>query len=220
MAEITETLETVDAPVADAPVGDAPEAFVTLDSSGLALSSGLITVYNYDSETGAFTGATQEYVPEGVGIPAYACCDAPPVVEAGEVALFVAGAWQVRPDYRGQTVYSTETRKATMITKEGPLPEGITLLPPSSEFDEWDGGQWVKNESAEKAYYAGKASQQKTDLIQQATLRIQTLQDAVDLEMATDEETALLVSWKKYRVLLSRVDTGTAPDITWPPVPE
>ncbi|HDP9832572.1 TPA: tail fiber assembly protein [Escherichia coli] len=26
-------------------------------------------------------------------------------------------------------------------------------------------------------------------------------------------------TWKKYRVLLNRVDTSTAPDIEWPTVP-
>ncbi|WP_394804004.1 tail fiber assembly protein [Citrobacter farmeri] len=40
-------------------------------------------------------------------------------------------------------------------------------------------------------------------------------QDAVDAGIATDEETASLVEWKKYRVLLMRVDTA-APDINWP----
>ncbi len=38
-------------------------------------------------------------------------------------------------------------------------------------------------------------------------------QDAADLEIATEEETSLLEAWKKYRVLLNRVDTSTAPDI-------
>ncbi|WP_407223858.1 tail fiber assembly protein [Enterobacter roggenkampii] len=28
-----------------------------------------------------------------------------------------------------------------------------------------------------------------------------------------------LVSWKKYRVQLNRVDTSTVPDIDWPPLP-
>ncbi len=41
-------------------------------------------------------------------------------------------------------------------------------------------------------------------------------QDAADLEIATEEETSLLEAWKKYRVLLNRVDTSTAPDIEWP----
>ncbi|PSY39661.1 phage tail protein, partial [Escherichia albertii] len=45
------------------------------------------------------------------------------------------------------------------------------------------------------------------------------LQDAVDLEIATEEEKSLLAAWKKHRVLLNRVDTSTAPDIEWPAVP-
>ena len=35
----------------------------------------------------------------------------------------------------------------------------------------------------------------------------------------TEEETSLLEAWKKYRVLLNRVNTTTAPDIEWPTVP-
>ncbi|KIE64605.1 tail fiber assembly protein [Escherichia coli] len=30
----------------------------------------------------------------------------------------------------------------------------------------------------------------------------------------------MLEAWKKYRVLLNRVDTSTAPDIEWPEIPE
>ncbi|HHL1887459.1 TPA: tail fiber assembly protein, partial [Klebsiella pneumoniae] len=39
------------------------------------------------------------------------------------------------------------------------------------------------------------------------------------LEMATDDEKTRLAAWKKYRVLLNRVDTSTAPDIKWPEKP-
>ncbi|NJQ95837.1 tail fiber assembly protein, partial [Escherichia coli] len=45
------------------------------------------------------------------------------------------------------------------------------------------------------------------------------VQTVVELEIATEEETLLLEAWKKYRVLLNRVDTSTAPDIEWPAVP-
>ncbi|MCS6311354.1 tail fiber assembly protein, partial [Escherichia coli] len=38
---------------------------------------------------------------------------------------------------------------------------------------------------------------------------------AADLEIATEEEISLLEAWKKYRVLLNRVDTSVAPDIEW-----
>ncbi len=33
--------------------------------------------------------------------------------------------------------------------------------------------------------------------------------------LATEEENSLLEAWKKYRVLLNRVDTSVAPDIEW-----
>ncbi|HCQ6884578.1 TPA: tail fiber assembly protein [Escherichia coli] len=39
------------------------------------------------------------------------------------------------------------------------------------------------------------------------------------MEIATEEEKALLAAWKTYRVLLNRVDTSTALDIEWPEEP-
>lgn len=57
---------------------------------------------------------------------------------------------------------------------------------------------------------------QKTSLMDAASERISVLQDAVDLEMATADETAALPLWKKYRVLLSRVDANTSDDVVWP----
>ncbi|EFO3330053.1 phage tail protein [Escherichia coli] len=39
------------------------------------------------------------------------------------------------------------------------------------------------------------------------------------MDIATEEETLLQEAWKKYRVLLNRVDTSTAPDIEWPVAP-
>lgn len=56
----------------------------------------------------------------------------------------------------------------------------------------------------------------KAELIAVATDRISVLQDAVDLDMATADETAALPLWKKYRVLLSRVDANTSDDVVWP----
>lgn len=56
-------------------------------------------------------------------------------------------------------------------------------------------------------------------LLNEATIKIDSLQDAVDLEIATDAE---IVSKRveKYRVLLNRVDTSTAPDVLFPEKPE
>ena len=62
------------------------------------------------------------------------------------------------------------------------------------------------------------AVSQKKYLMDEATQQIDTLQDAVDLDMATDEEKTKLTAWKKYRILLNRVDTSQS-NVTFPAQP-
>lgn len=64
-----------------------------------------------------------------------------------------------------------------------------------------------------------QAADERKRLQDEALASIAPLQDAVDLDIATDGESALLLAWKKYRVMLNRVDVSTAPDIEWPKVP-
>ena len=64
-----------------------------------------------------------------------------------------------------------------------------------------------------------QAEDERKRLLTLATEKIAPLQDAAELDMASDEERAALTAWRKYRVLLNRVDTS-ATDITWPEVPE
>ncbi|WP_340617243.1 tail fiber assembly protein [Xenorhabdus entomophaga] len=61
---------------------------------------------------------------------------------------------------------------------------------------------------------------QKRQLLKMATEKIDICQDAIDLDMATNAEKSSLTEWRKYRVLLNRVDCSTAPDIQWPEQPE
>ncbi|EAT1311015.1 hypothetical protein EX399_25465 [Salmonella enterica] len=49
-----------------------------------------------------------------------------------------------------------------------------------------------------------------------ADTEIAWLQDSVDAGIATEKETAALTEWKKYRVLLMRVDTAKP---VWPTPP-
>ena len=63
------------------------------------------------------------------------------------------------------------------------------------------------------------AELQKSHLLALATDKISPLQDAVDLGIATESETSQLKLWKKFRVLVNRVDTSLAPDIEWPEMP-
>ncbi|MBJ9613819.1 tail fiber assembly protein [Citrobacter koseri] len=65
-----------------------------------------------------------------------------------------------------------------------------------------------------------QAKTQQSALMNAAGDAIAPLQDAVDLDEATEEELALLKKWKQYRVTLNRIDLSTAPDIEWPEKPE
>ncbi|MCC8365884.1 tail fiber assembly protein, partial [Xenorhabdus sp. PB61.4] len=84
----------------------------------------------------------------------------------------------------------------------------------------WHGKRWVTDIASQRAYEVQQAEQEKRYLLNIAKEKIDIWQDAVDLEMATKEEKAALLKWKKYRVLLNRVDCSTAPDIVWPEQPE
>ncbi|MNT54910.1 Caudovirales tail fiber assembly protein [compost metagenome] len=58
----------------------------------------------------------------------------------------------------------------------------------------------------------------RDSLLATASARIAPLQDAVDLDEATADETAALKLWKQYRVAVNRVDLSiVAPQ--WPAVP-
>lgn len=59
----------------------------------------------------------------------------------------------------------------------------------------------------------------KTTLMNEASQRINVLQDAVNLDMATDDEIKLLPLGKKYRVLLSRINTEITGAVRWPEKP-
>ncbi|MCC8456688.1 hypothetical protein CE143_00150 [Photorhabdus luminescens] len=69
-------------------------------------------------------------------------------------------------------------------------------------------------EQKNKAYH-----RQQYYLLEQATIKMAPLQDAIDLGIATDNEITMLMEWKKYRVALNRMNT-TAQDIEWPEQPE
>lgn len=64
-----------------------------------------------------------------------------------------------------------------------------------------------------------RAEAQKQAFIAEVAATIAPLQDAVDLDIATPEETSALKEWKTYRVMLNRVDTSLGADVVWPTRP-
>ncbi|MGK3261742.1 tail fiber assembly protein, partial [Escherichia coli] len=84
-------------------------------------------------------------------------------------------------------------------------------------------GSWVfRDNSVVKRIYSDTELQQQAEskkaaLLSHAESVIATLERAVKLNMATDEERAKLEAWERYSVLVYRVDTAKP---EWPEEPE
>lgn len=105
------------------------------------------------------------------------------------------------------------------VDSDGKVVVNTEYIPPEESSEQILQRQSVKLQSLSWA-----AQAQKTAL----SNRIGTLNDAVDMEMATPEELielpkrkAQLVEWKRYAILLGRVTSqeGWPPDVEWPAQP-
>ncbi|ASD59762.1 tail fiber assembly protein [Salmonella enterica subsp. enterica] len=75
---------------------------------------------------------------------------------------------------------------------------------------------WVDIPPPTQEELSAVAELKKANLRMRADSEINWRQDAVDAGVATEEETAALSEWKRYRVLLMRVDTEKP---VWPTTP-
>ncbi|HGN0271920.1 tail fiber assembly protein [Proteus mirabilis] len=158
-----------------------------------------------------------------VSLSAGAYVDAPvlPQKEHQAVRRTADGsAWEIVDDYRGLTAYDTQTKYPFIIDFIGALPETFTLLKPTSEFDKWDGKNWVTDKEAMKNAQVDAARQKKQELSQEAENRIMQLERKIRLGMASEDEIALLKLWEVYTVKLDDINPGSAPEIEWPQKPE
>lgn len=190
------------------------------DKNGFVAAEGWALIYNTDTRTGEFINATYEYVADGIGLPDHVYLDAPNQVDDEHAIVRVGDTWTYPSDHRGKKIYSKATGVESTVTEIGDIPNDYTLLKPNSEFDSWDGEKWVLDENKQHQHYVAVAAAQKKQLLSEAGSQIDYLQDAIDTDIATDEEKSLYTAWKKYRALLNRVDVDTAPDIEWPEKPQ
>ena len=87
-----------------------------------------------------------------------------------------------------------------------------------SQWHTWDSDNnaWVISDTEREQAAKADAENMRSALRSTADTEISWRQDAVDAGIATEEEAAALTEWKKYRVMLMRVDTSN-PD--WPTPP-
>ncbi|WMD23110.1 tail fiber assembly protein [Achromobacter seleniivolatilans] len=112
------------------------------------------------------------------------------------------------------------------------LPGGSVDIPPPEALRQdkrylFQDGGWLEEDAPQLAGPDGQqlkdaALAQRDNLLQYATLRMAPLLDAIELEMATEEERATLIAWRQHRIQLNRIELQ--PDfpesIAWPQPPD
>ncbi|MDH0055930.1 hypothetical protein ACVWWU_001353 [Pantoea sp. PA1] len=192
-----------------------------LDKDFVAINAGEISVCNYDGVSREYLSTITEILAKGVGLPANSCIDAPLEKKEGMVVCRTKdlSAWEYINDHRGETVHDIKTGESLIITELGDYPENTTPKIPLSQYDEWDGEDWVMN--LVKRHEADIASAEKhrqslLDNIEKTTSdwRIELL-----LGDISDNDKSKLSAWMVYKSAVKAVDMSTAPDVNWPVLP-
>lgn len=193
-----------------------------LNKTGIAIAEGWLTIYTIEPDQREYRSASMEYLPVGVGLPALSYADKPELPGDGLALVRSTDGkrWESVPDYRGQVAYSTESGKPETVLVLGELPNSLTLLAPATQYDKWDGHQWVTDASAQRAGEVAAAEQKRQSLLTEAQSKIATWQMELQLGIISDDDKASLIAWLNYIKAVQAVDTSTAPDITWPDKPE
>lgn len=128
--------------------------------------------------------------------------------------VFIPEAWVEDGTY----TKDTWPVDAVLLTAEQATKYWKATPPEGKQIGVFDGAPaWVDIPPLSAEVVIAMAEQKRAQLRAVADSEIAWRQDAVDAGIETEEETAALADWKKYRVLLMRVDT-TAP--VWPTQPD
>lgn len=190
-----------------------------LNEQGLAITDVTVQVYNVNPQTQEYNHPSDEFLAMGVGLPAYSYLDKPLAAKEGFVVCRTESGWQYQIDLRDTVVYTKANGQESKVTKLGELPNEVTLLKPVTEFDRWQDERWVTDLTAKKQAEMEHAKAEKQQLSHQASMEIEKLNDAIELEMVQDGDQKKLDDWRKYRILLARVNLEQTTDIVWPVKP-
>jgi len=185
------------------------------------------TIYHADPFNWQFCGAgTADPDPVEMGnwlVPARAYLDVPPQAVEGYAVVRNRdrSAWELVEDNRGEW-FSTVTGERVPYLQLGPLPAGLTREPRPGPYHHWDGQKWGLDSAAQQQGLRQEALSKRDERLVFASMRMAPLQDAIDLDRATESELSRLLGWKTYRVELGRIEqqAGFPSDVEWPPSPD
>lgn len=193
---------------------------VDFDQDGIAETSGKITIYNFKSSSGLYFGSAEEYITQGVGLPAHLTLIAPPSIGSGKLYLFSNGSCHLVEDHRGEIVFDIKTGEPVFIHIHGDYPENTTIMKPITKFDVWNGTKWVTDVDAQQVAQLEAGEQKRTALLDNAKAKISLWQTELQLGLITDKDKASLINWLTYIRELKTVKIEQTSDVTWTLTPE
>ena len=158
--------------------------------------------------------------PAELSDPPQSAPDAPPTVPDGMLARRLPDdrGWELVADTLG--VWYDATGSQVRIDSLDVDVSALTREAPPDNTSMRVDGAWVPDPAKVAAAAKATADAAVAAGMAEAARQIAMLQDAVDLGMATDQEAQAYTDWRRYRVLLSRVQSDPAyPDVTLPDQP-
>ncbi|MDE9456168.1 tail fiber assembly protein, partial [Xenorhabdus bovienii] len=127
-----------------------------------------------------------------------------PPEKSGYWPCRVENEWQLLPDNRGITIYSTTTGQS-VACQEIVIPAGYTTKQPTTPFDKWNGKQWVTDTVAQHQHEIQQAGHQRQSLQHEADTQILRLERIIRRKMATPDEQKRFDAWELYSIELQRL---------------
>lgn len=185
-------------------------------------------IYISDPKTREFIGvgvADQNPLDPGNWlVPGFSFLDKPPRAKNGYAVVRADDdlSWVYKEDSRGKTFYRKSDGSSLTYSEIGIPPDSLTEMQWPGEFNIWKDGGWVLDLEAKTASQLLLANAERDSRLAEAAIRIAPLQYAVDLDEASEKDLADLNSWKKYSVLVNRVNAqpGFPSEISWPKRPD
>ncbi|EEG1432448.1 tail fiber assembly protein [Salmonella enterica subsp. enterica serovar Mbandaka] len=191
------------------------------DDNGLAIEAGDIRCFYYDAETMEYTGWSDEYIHVGVSMPGASTVIEPGQDISGKVAVFNGTGWEHMEDHRGETVFSTEDGTTRTVDYIGTIKNGFTTIPPSTQYDKWDGKKWITDADERHTASVAIAVQERQRLLAHADKVMLDWRTELMMGEISDANRAKLSAWLAYKNDVKLVDVTTDPEhVSWPVPPE
>ena len=140
------------------------------------------------------------------------------------------GEWKVLEDNREKELYRKTNGQKFEFDQHysglGPIPEHLTDEPRPTPDHVWKDDAWwidpATEAAAQEAAIKASVDSKIQSELAKANNAIIPLQDAVELDIATEAEATAYNQWRTYRVLVNRVTTqaGYPLSVEWPVSPD